>query len=200
MYAASVTLPGLDVCPFCRETFPPGEHQECPHCGVHLEAAATPPAQVDALDEDDQDDGEPLLPWTHWGNARGPLVLVALLGLAVFFAPWVHAYVPDRAVYSGLDIARRTGMAWAAAVAWFTLLPVVLSRRSLQTMRGARVAAALLSLLPGVVALLLLLHPPGNLEAHGISVRIRFAWGWGIYATLALSMLSTPFAFLRLGR
>ena len=142
MYASCPTLPGLDACPFCRETFAPGEHTECPTCGVKLETAAAPPAMVDALDDDDLDD-EPLLPWTHWGHGRGPLVLAAVLGLGLFLAPWVHAYMPDRAVYSGLEIARRTGMAWAAAVAWFTLLPVVLSRRSIPTMRGARVAAAL---------------------------------------------------------
>ncbi len=199
MYASCPTLPGLDACPFCRETFAPGEHTECPTCGVKLETAAAPPAMVDALDDDDLDD-EPLLPWTHWGHGRGPLVLAAVLGLGLFLAPWVHAYMPDRAVYSGLEIARRTGMAWAAAVAWFTLLPVVLSRRSIPTMRGARVAAALLSVLPGLVALLFLLHPPGNLEAHGVSMRIRFAWGWGLYGTLALSMLTTPFAILKLGR
>ncbi len=200
MYASCPTLPGLDACPFCRETFTPGQHAECPTCGVKLEAAATPLVQVDAIDDDDDEFDDPPLSWFHWGHGRGPLVVATLLGLGAFFAPWVHAYMPERAVYSGLDIARRTGMAWAAAVAWFTLLPVILSRRSVPRLRGARVAAGLLAFLPGLVSLLLLLHPPGNLEAHGVSVRIRFEWGWGLYATLVISALTTPFALIRMGK
>lgn len=199
MYAAAV--PALEACPFCKELFPEGEQTECPHCNIKLLPAGKALSTVDAGDGDeDEEDQEPQLPWGHWGHARGPLLVVSLLGLGFFFLPWVSVYTPDRAVYTGLEIAQRTQMGWAAAVAWFTLLPVVLSRRTVPRLRGARLAAALLTLVPAAVALLLLLNPPTTMQARGLSVRIRFDWGIGLYLTLALGLLSTPFAFLRLGK
>ena len=109
---------------------------------------------------------------------------MALLGLMAFLSPWVNLTMPDVVTYSGLDIARRLGWAWAAGVAWFVLLPIVLSRRSIMQMRGARVAASFLAAIPGVTAALLLGRPPHG--THGVPLHFTFAWG--LYATLALSL------------
>lgn len=194
-------MQGHDICPFCKELFPAGERAECPSCEVHLLPAAKHDALVQASADDDEDeDGEPQLPWNHWGHARGPLLLVSVLGLAFFFLPWVNVFTPDRAVYTGLDMARRTGLAWAAAVAWFTMIPTIFSRRSIPKLRGARLAAALLAFIPALVAALFLLNPPGSLQAHGVSLKIRFEWGIGLYLTLLLGAISTPLAALRLGK
>lgn len=199
MYASAV-LQGHEICPFCKEFFAEGERTECPTCGVKLIPQEHHEASVDAGDGDDEEEGDPELPWLHWGNGRGPVLLASLLGLAFFFLPWVNVFTPDRAVYTGLEMGRRTGMVWAAAVGWFTLLPVVLSRRTLPRLRGARLAAALMALIPGFVALLLLVNPPGAIEVRGLVLKVRFEWGPGTFLTLALSLATAPFALLRLGK
>jgi hypothetical protein len=98
--------------------------------------------------------------------------------------------------YSGLDIARKLGWAWAAGVAWFVLFPIVLSRRSIMQMRGARVAASFLAAIPGTTATLLLSRPPHG--GHGVP--LRFTFEWGIYATLGISAVSVAVAFFFGGR
>lgn len=197
MYTAAVS--SLELCPFCKETFPQGEQGQCPHCEVNLIPASRVPPSVDAFDGDDEDE-EPTLPWLHWGHGRGPLVVASLLGLVFFSLPWVNSFTPERAVYTGIDIAKRTTMAWGAGVAWFTLLPLVLSRRTIPTLRSARLAAAFLAIIPACVAGLLLSNPPGAIELRGLVVKVRFDWAIGLYLTLGLSLLAAPFAFLRLGK
>jgi hypothetical protein len=199
MYAAAA-VQGHDICPFCKEIFPEGARSECPHCEVRLLPADKAPRQAEATDDEELEDGEPRLPWLHWGHGRGPVVLACLLGLGVFFLPWVHVFTPDRAVYTGLQMGQRTGIAWAAAVAWFTLLPTILSRRTVSQLRSARVAAALLAVIPAVVAALFLLNPPGSLQVGRLAMKIRFEWGVGMYLTLLLGAIAAPFAALRLGR
>lgn len=200
MYAAAA-VQGHDICPFCKEIFPEGAHASCPHCEVHLIPASKATPLVEAAMEDDElEDGEPVLPWTHWGHGRGPMLVACLLGLGVFLLPWVHVFTPDRAVYTGPVMGERTRVAWAAAVAWFTLIPTILSRRTVSKLRSGRVAAALLAFIPGLVAFLFLMNPPDSLQVHGVTMKIRFEWGIGLYLTLLLGALSTPFAALRLGR
>jgi hypothetical protein len=91
---------------------------------------------------------------------------------------------------------RRLGWAWGAGVAWFVLLPTVLSRRSIMHMRGARVAASFLAAVPGVTTAVLLARPPHG--AHGVP--LRFVFGWGLYGTLALSAVALGFALFFGGR
>jgi energy-converting hydrogenase Eha subunit A len=74
-------------------------------------------------------------------------------------------------------------------VGWFILLPVVLSRRSIDQMRGARVAAAFLSAVPLVTAAILLLRPP-----HARFGPTRYDWGWGIFATALIALVATAAA------
>lgn len=188
----------LLACPFCREMFEPGEHRACPVCGMSLVGFEKLGVSEEALSEDGiprQPEWEPL-PFTYMGRSRGPLVGLALAGLALFFVPWVHLTMPDILSYSGFDLSRRLGWAWGAGVGWFVLLPTVVTRRSIMKMRGARVAASFLAAVPGVTVALLLARPPHG--AHGVP--LRFSWEWGLYATLALSLAAVAFALFFGGR
>jgi hypothetical protein len=153
---------------------------------MRLVALAKIPRTKDApIDEDlsDPPEYEPLPLWSM-SRGRGLLATLLVLGLVVFFVPWIHVTVPDIDTYSGLALARRLGWPWAAPCAWFVLAPIVLSRRSIVQMRSARVAIAFLSAIPGTTAALILFNPP-----HGSRlVPLRFSFEWGPYATLVLSL------------
>jgi len=188
----------LLACPFCRELFEPRERRACPVCGVALVPLDRLPPSLDAQAED----GVPHLPendalgFSYLGRGRGALAALALAGLAAFMAPWVRVTMPDIVTFSGFALARRLGWSWGAGVAWFVLGPTVLSRRTIAQMRGARVAAAFLSAVPGVTASVLLARPP-----HGSHlVPLRFDFGEGLYATLVLSALAVGFALFFGGR
>jgi hypothetical protein len=122
--------------------------------------------------------------------------VLAVLGLVAFFLPWVHLTMPDIVSYSGFTIARRLGWAWGAAVAWFVLIPTVVTRRSIMKMRGARVAVSFLAAVPGVTAAMMLSRPP-----HGSpGMPLQFTWEVGVYATLVLSVVAVAFALVFGGR
>ena len=183
-------LSDLIACPFCHELFSKGEAKECPSCGLALTDLAKIPMSHDALAEDDF--GIPTephleaLPWLAARRGRGLLVAGALLGFVAFFAPWVNMTAPEIRVLSGAALAKHSGWIWGAFVAWFVLLPMTISRRSIDQMRGARVAAAFLSAIPIITTSILWLMPP-----RPRYVPIRFEWGWGLYATWILGILAT---------
>lgn len=188
----------LLACPFCREMFQSTERKTCGVCGVPLVAFEKLPRSAEALGEDGvphEPAWEPL-PFTYLGRSRGALVLLAVLGLAAFFAPWVHMTMPDVVSFSGFDVSRRIGWSWGAGVAWFVLVPTVLTRRSVMKMRGARVAASFLAAVPAVTAAVLLARPPHG--THGVPV--AFSWAAGLYVTLALSVAAVAFAIFFGGR
>ncbi|HEV3193563.1 MAG TPA: hypothetical protein VGY54_23805 [Polyangiaceae bacterium] len=176
--------------------FHPRERRACAVCGVALVPLDKLPLSIDALHED----GTPpqpefdLLPATYLGRGRGLLAVFALAGMTAFFLPWVNVTLPDIVSYSGFALARRLGWVWAAGVAWLVLVPTVVSRRSIGKMRGARVAAAFLAAIPGVTAALLLSRPPHG--SHGVP--LKFTFGFGLYAALALSVAAFAIA-LRFG-
>lgn len=167
----------------------------CPACGLLLTDLAKLPPSPALEDADDDDFGiprephlEPLPPF-FLARGRGALLGLCFLGLAAFFLPWVHMSAPDVQVLSGADLAKRAGWIWSAAVGWFVLLPLVLTRRSIDQMRGARVAAAMLSAIPAVTASVLMLFPPKSKL-----VPLAFEWGLGIQASLALGVVATVVA------
>jgi len=188
----------LIACPFCHELFARGEAKECPACGLTLTDLRRVPLSLDAQAEDD-DFGIPTqphleeLPWFEVRRGRGILLVGALLGFMAFFAPWVNMTSPEIRLLSGADLARRSGWIWGAVVAWFVLFPMMMTRRSIDQMRGARVAAAFLSAVPMLTTSILWLLPP-----HARYVPIRFVWGWGLYATWGLSFVATVTS-IRLG-
>jgi hypothetical protein len=184
-YAPSLPMKGLVACPFCREMFEASEARSCPECGLTLQdIGRLPPAH------DDEEEPVPphmeTLPWTYMGRGRGPLIVVAALGLLAFFLPWVNETVPDLRQLSGLDLARRLSWMWAPAAAFFVMLPLVLTRRSVYAMRGARLAVALLAVAALATVILRLVLVP-----EGTRLRpLQFSWGYGLYATGALALLS----------
>jgi len=190
----------LIACPFCHELFAKGEAKECPACGLTLEKLEKLSLSHDARAEDDfgiprHPHLEPL-PWRDVGRAKGVLAVLAVLGLCAFFSPWVSITSPVTQAWSGADMARRSPFIWGAMVGWFVLLPVVISRRSIDKMRGARVACAFLSSVPLITTSVLWLFPPAQ---HTRYLPIRFTWTWGFYATWALALAATLLSALRFG-
>jgi len=188
----------LVACPFCREMFEEGEATTCPICGVALTDFSKLSPSVEAEDDDDV----PLaperapLPATYMGRGKGILGLLGVAGLVLFFLPWIRMSVPYEINITGFDIARgRLGWVWAAGVAWLVLVPTVLSRRSIFQMRGARVAAAFLSAIPGMTAAILVARPP-----RGGIVPLRFTYDWPIFATLVVSVVAIVIAIRFGGR
>jgi hypothetical protein len=178
-------------CPFCRELFTEGEAQTCPVCGMPLAPVGKLPMSYEArvalaaeLAEVPPEDRT--VPWTYWRRQRAALIVVALAGLAVFFAPWVELHRPDELILSGYDLARARGT-WffGGAIGWFVMIPLVLTRRTVYKMRGVRIITAMFAALSVVESSELLLRPP-----HGSRfVPVSFDWGWGLYATLALGIV-----------
>lgn len=196
-YAAASPMSGLIACPFCRQMFEVGEARACPECGLALKELTKLPPSYDAQLEDPE---EPLpphmekLPWTFAGRGRLLLAALAVVGFAAFFFPWVREIAPEARTLSGYNLARISGFFWAPAVAWFVLLPVVLSRRSIYKMRGARVAAAMLAAVALVSVSVLLAFPPKSRKHHTVKIE----WQWGIYAS-AVTAIAALGAAARFG-
>ena len=135
------------------------------------------------------------LPWNYFGRNRGALLLLALLGLGLFFAPWVELRMPEFSVRSGFDLARgRAGWLWGGAAGWFITLPLVWTRRTIQRLQGIRLVTALFAAMTLIEACMLLATPPQS--RHGLPLEI--VWRWGIYASL-LNSVAGIVAALRLG-
>jgi magnesium-transporting ATPase (P-type) len=184
-YAGSV-LGDLIACPFCREMFTADEAGKCPTCGLELAPVSKLPASYEVGMEDAApvDPDQETLPWWTWRRGRGALVLLGVAGAICFFVPWVHVRTPEIATLSGFDIARVLGWVWGCLVAWLTLIPTALSRRSIGKMRGARLAAAFFAAVPLVTTAVLMLRPPRGTTL----VPVRFEYEAGIYATMALAV------------
>lgn len=193
-------VPRLNACPFCRSLFGSDEARQCPECGVKLVPMENLPDSHDAV-ADEREAGElvlpedRLLPWNYFGRSRGALVVIALLGLLLFFAPWVEVRMPDSSVRSGFDLARgRAGWLWGGAAGWLVMLPLVWTRRTIARLRGVRFVTALFAAMTLVEAGMLLSLPPR--ASHHMPLELT--WRWGIYASLANSLLGIVTA-LRLG-
>lgn len=177
----------LVACPFCRELFERSEAQTCSVCGVALtEVSKLPPSPDAEPDEESLPPHMEPLGWMYAGRGRGALIVLALAGLAMFFAPWVIERAPELRTLSGFALARRLGWLWAPAIAWFVMLPLVASRRSIYRMRGARVAVAFLATIVVTSVGVRLAFSP----ASSILRPVRFAWGFGLYATGILGALT----------
>lgn len=187
----------LHACPFCRQLFSEGEVERCPECDVDVQPLDELPPSHDAelIEPEPPDPPElQLLAWTYFGRMRGTLLLLAAVGIGLFFTPWLHEYAPEIRILNGYEFARELGWLWGPAVAWAILFAVVLSRRTIYHMRGARLAVILLALMPLMTVVMRIVLTP---EATGIVPR-RYEWGWGLYAT-GLLAIATIIASIRFG-
>jgi hypothetical protein len=167
------------------------EADTCGVCGMKLVPFERLPPSADALAEEPPAfptlPEDEVLPWTFVGRGRGALVLLSFLGILLFFAPWVAIEIPEETVRSGFDLARgRAGWLWGGVTGYFILIPLVLTRRSIHKLRGARpIAIAFSAMTLGEVAVLLSLPPP----VRRVPLELHFAWG--IYASGVVSLAST---------
>jgi hypothetical protein len=197
-YALSVDR--LLACPFCRELYAAAEAQRCPSCGLSLRPMEELPASLEALEEEAArgeyvPPEERPLPRSYMGRGKGALLVLGILGLVAFFAPWVEMRSPEIASYSAFDLARgRAGWLWGGAVGWFILLPLVWTRRSIRALRGVRLIAAMFASMTLLEAAMMVALPPQSRRL----IPIDYSWAWGLYASAAISALGVLFA-ARLG-
>lgn len=176
--------------------FEEGEAKSCPVCGMELAKLHKLPLSHDAAVDEA---GVPTAPevenfaWLYLGRGRGGLVACAVIGLALFFMPWVHMTSPYIDTFTGLEMAKRTGWLWAPLAAWVVLVPTVASRRTIVQLRGARVAAAFLSAISAVAVGILLGFPQ---RAKYFTVAYTFQPA--LFGTLVLSLVAVVLS-LRLG-
>jgi hypothetical protein len=197
----------LRACPFCRELFVHDEGDVCPECGIPVrDIAELPPSPEAERLIHEEADGKPLvhtvpeaepLAWRDMSRGRGPLLAIALLGIAAFYLPWAVQTMPHDVRYSGAEMARTARFFWCAFSAWLVLFPAVASRRTILKMIGGRPAITLLASMPAVWCLFLL-NRPTKLVRHGIV--FEYHWGVGFWATLALSVAATLIAIRFGGR
>jgi hypothetical protein len=188
----------LRACPFCRTLYRPDEGQVCAECGVALVPMHTLGPSHDALLEEPPvtvlPEDEPL-PWHEWRYGRGALLALSVLGLGLFFAPWVEVIKPESVVRSGYDLARgRAGWLWGGASGYLVLLPLVFTRRTISRLRGVRLVCVLLASLSLCEATMLMALPP---RGHGL-MPVAIEWLPGLYASAFVSLLAT-IAGARLG-
>jgi magnesium-transporting ATPase (P-type) len=178
----------LIACPFCRQMFERGEARACPECGLALEDITKLPPTSASLDDDDPFEEVPpemeLLPWSYVGRGRGALTVIALLGLGAFFLPWMKETVPELRQWTGLQFAERLSWMWAPLVSWLVTVPLVLSRRTIHAMRGARFAVGLMATIVIMTVVMRIVVVPESSRFRPM----RFEWSYGLYATLVLGI------------
>ena len=184
----------LIACPFCRQMFELGEARACPECGLALEDITKLPPPAASLDDEEPlielpPDRE-ILPWSYVGRGRGALTLIALVGLGAFFLPWMQESAPELRIWTGLRFAERLSWMWAPFVSWFVLVPLVLSRRSIHAMRGARVAVGLMALIVVMTVVMRVAVMPQSSRIFPV----RYEWLYGIWVTLGLGVAALVLA------
>jgi hypothetical protein len=185
----SGVMAALRACPFCRKLYTSGEASTCPECEVGLVAMSQLPPSLDAL-EDDAEQGQLTfpenvpLPATYMGRGRGALLALAALGLFTFFLPWVELTAPESVVYSAFDLARgRAGFLWGGATAWFVMMPLVITRRTIARMRGVRIVTVMFAAMTLTEVLMLWLMPP-----HRGLTPLELHFRYGLYLSGAISL------------
>jgi len=186
----------LLACPFCRTLYRRGEGTSCAVCSVALVPFERLPPSADALAEEPPlmpvlPEDEPL-PWSYWPRGRGLLIVLSVLGAALFFVPWVRIELPEIAVRSGFELARgRAGWLWGGATGWLVLIPLVFTRRTIYKLRGIRpIAVAFSAMTLGEIALMVAMPPRGRY------VPVEIHWAFGLYASAAVSAVATVTALL----
>jgi hypothetical protein len=175
-------------CPFCREAFE-GD-QRCPEHELDLVTwAELPRASVPQLTDDYA------LPWPSGQLGRGwvaggaALVLLAFIGL-----PLAGVEGPLRMGGSMLMLAvASTPKLWLVPAAAWAELAILYRRRTPASMRGARVAVALVAFVPLLAAAMTWFDVSAAIELveqrRHVELQLRPAAGAYVLAAAALTML-----------
>ena len=124
-------------------------------------------------------------------RGRGLLPVLAILGLLTYALPWFSQTLPETRILTGYQLARHhVGWLWGGAVGWFTLIPLVVTRRSIAAMRGVRMISAVFASLTATEVLVFV-----NITASRQNqVVVQFAWEWGIWISCFVSALGACIA------
>jgi bacteriorhodopsin len=98
--------------------------------------------------------------------------------------PWMKETVPELRQWTGLQFAERLSWMWAPFVSWFVTVPLVLSRRTIHAMRGARFAIGLMATIVIMTVVMRIVVVPESSRFRPM----RFEWSYGLYATLVLGI------------
>ena len=140
-----MTAASMRFCPFCKEAFE--DTTRCPSHDVELVSLR----ELGRLAASTIDEDAPVSVWSPQ-RGRGLLALGALLTLLAFFLPLATLTGQLSVTNSLFTLARgRALRLWIVPTAAFALLSLLYRRRSPSAMRGARLAALFVSLLPGAV-------------------------------------------------
>ncbi|HSC90001.1 MAG TPA: hypothetical protein VLC09_22170 [Polyangiaceae bacterium] len=188
-----LACPGLAefvTCPFCRELFLPGEASRCPTCDLPLVSSRGLPPSLDAQALSPEPLVDPLDrprgPW-FWRRGRGASLGLSALGLALFFAPWLHMERPESIALSGFDLARtHLVYLWGGAIGWFLGLPLAWTRQTIYQLRGARVILATFAAMTTIECALLALFPPRDY----LYFRAQLSLAPGLVASCVVSVLA----------
>jgi magnesium-transporting ATPase (P-type) len=126
----------------------------------------------------------------YWRRNRGALFVITLVGIALFFMPWIRMTLPELRTLSGFDLSRIHVQTWCVLVSWMVLGPTVLSRRSILKMRTARVTTAFLCAIPGVSIVLL-----ATQRQKSAFYTIAYTHSLAFWGTLGLSILGLALSF-----
>jgi hypothetical protein len=181
------------VCPFCGELFLNPTQRTCPECGVVLRRADQPATALrDQEDEAVAPEDRPLA-WHSLAHGRGLVLAVAVLGIAMFFSPWLIVRTPAEYRFSGFDLTTTRAFWFGGGVAsWFVVVPLLLTRRTENQLRGVRgISSLLASVTLWQVILMFAQAPPSNSAVH-------YEFAYGAVASAVLSGLGSVLS-LRLG-
>lgn len=187
----------LVACPFCRELFDRAEAEQCPECGIPLEALHRLPPSHEEVEreaahwERTRAEDRPI-PLRDLRRGRGALLAISLVSLIAFGAmPWVTFTAPHQQVRTGFSLAAGPlGFLWGGAVAWLVSIALVASRRTIAQMRGARaILMAFAAMTASEIAVLLAMSPTGSRHVY-----VAYEWAWGLYVALGASLLGVAAA------
>ena len=98
----------------------------------------------------------------------------------------MHESAPEIRTLSGFEFSKLLGWIWAGGLGWFVMIPLLVTRRTIRQMRGARVAVGFLASMVLLTVVTRLALTP---TAHPL-IPVRVSWGWGMYAAGCLACMA----------
>jgi hypothetical protein len=176
-----VTETAVLFCPFCAEAF-----EGLDRCPTH-DLALVPFRQLPRSRVPDDERVAMASPTL----GRGPLFLGALLTLIAFFCPLVRLSGQVEIQNTLRELASgRAPRLWLVPVSALAVVSILVRRRTPASMRGARLALCLLSLLPSGLVLFTLSGAGSAAQrmAEQLGARIYVHWGAGAWLTLGAAI------------